>query len=131
MIECRPCGRQTQYDIREVYDDETGVLRVRQTRLEGKLHSSPDGGPSHATFDEQGRPLLFEWHEANLRHKEDGPAALYFDPESGGVCREVFELHSRPRPAVLGPHRISRDGITGEVTNLRFAEEDLPPQSIP
>ena len=108
---------QTVYDIREVYDDETGVLRVRQITRSGLLCSPPNDQPSHAVFDEQGRPFLFEWHHAGTEHREEGPSKIWFT--SSGVHEvEIFNRHGEPRSGADGPHIVRRDPRTGEITEV-------------
>lgn len=116
MIEARPLRGQIQYDVREIYDETTGVLRIRQVRLNGKLHSPPSGDPSHAAYDEHGRPLMFIWHEADVNHRTDGPATIHFETsEDRDIRREVYSVRGQRRPATLGPWRILRDNRTGEI----------------
>lgn len=121
---------QVVYEVSEVYDDETGVLRMRQIRLNGKRHAPSDDTPSHAAFDEHGRPLFLEWHREDLLHREEGPSQITFNPKNGVHVLEVFEQSGRPRSAHLGPYTIHRDKSTGEVTFLVGADgKPLPPNS--
>lgn len=107
---------QTVYEVSEVYDDETGVLRMRQIRLDGKRQAPSDDTPSHAAFDEHGRPLFFEWHSDDVLHRTEGPSQIRLNPKNGIHVLEVFEQSGRPRPGHLGPYTIHRDKETGEVT---------------
>lgn len=121
MIE--PQEGQTGYDIREVYDDETGVLRMRQIRLNGKLYSPPSDEPSHAAYDKAGTPLLFKWHKGDLDHRDSGPSAIWFCPKTGKPKVEIFEINGCPRSNALGPHIVHRDPISGEIIEISMAED--------
>ncbi|MEP2529926.1 MAG: hypothetical protein ABJP66_19130 [Hyphomicrobiales bacterium] len=123
MIDSRPGEGQTQYNIREIYDDETGVIRVRQVRLGANLHSPPSGEPSHAIFDSQGRPRTFEWHHNGIEHADSGePSSITFYPDDD-MQREFYRLHDQPRPNVHGPFIVDRQMSSGTVLGTKELTE--------
>ncbi|MEO0624677.1 MAG: hypothetical protein AAFU49_12890 [Pseudomonadota bacterium] len=126
-MDTRPREGQTQYDIREIYDAETGVLRIRQVRLNGKLHSPPSDEPSHAAYDSQGRPISFDWHNEGVHHRTTGPSTIIFDVPSGIHAIETFELYGEPRPRALGPWVICRDRKTNEISKQEYAQDPPHP----
>lgn len=109
---------QTAYQITRVYDDETGVLRMQQIRLDGLLHSPPDGEASHIAWDELGRPIYMAWHKTNLRHRHDGPQSIYINPENGIHTDEIFRTNDIPRTKDIGPYVVRRNEDTGEITEV-------------
>lgn len=121
-FDLHPSNGQTEFEVKEIYDDETGVLRIRQTRLNDKLHSPPNGEPSHVSFDPEGRPLTFIWHEMDREHRDHGPSEQTFSPESGIAKIETFMMHGRPRPPQLGPNIIYRNPKTGAITGTEDAD---------
>ena len=113
MIE--PGKGQTKYDIREIYDDETGMLRQRQIFRDGMLHAPPNGSPSYAVYDKEGNPSQFDWHDQGLEHREGKPSTIFFHKGYDKPKTEVFMTHGEPRLEAEGYHIIHFD-LAGNIT---------------
>ena len=106
----------TSFSVQEYYDSQTGHLRLRLVHLNGKRHAPPDGSPSHAAYDELGRPLYFVWHQDDLEHRESGPSSIRFNPENGVHVFEAFMKGDVPDYNSNGQYVIYRDPETGKIT---------------
>ncbi|MEL7444338.1 MAG: hypothetical protein AAGK02_00820 [Pseudomonadota bacterium] len=124
MNGARPLQGQTRYEVVEIYDNETGVLRIKQVLFDGKLHAPPNGDPSHAAYDEQGRPIVFIWHDQGRTHRESEtePSHISFYPNER-IQRESFDVLGRPRDPRLGPYIQNRHMDTGEVLDSQSYQE--------
>ncbi|MDA5556048.1 hypothetical protein [Shimia sp. MMG029] len=108
------------------YSKSTGLPLVSFTRLNGLLHATPDDQPSYVLYDELGRPKLMQWHHEDELHRDGAGAMIYIDPETQVHTNEGFYTMGQPRDRSFGPHIVSRDHITGVITELRYAgDEDL------
>ncbi len=117
-----PGKGQTKYDIEELYDEETGVLCMRQVRLNGLLHAPNGNTPSHAAYDEEGNPVLLKWHWQNKEHREGKPSSIWFHEGTNSPRIEVFENYGEPRPEYEGPHIIHYD-VNGQIEESSTAKD--------
>jgi hypothetical protein len=114
------------------YDPVTKHPLVSFTYLNGLLQATPDDEPSYVLYDEQGRPKLMEWHDQGEVHREGVGAVIEIDPDTNVHTFEDFYANGRPRERALGPCRIVRDRITGEITRELFEGDSLfPPEPGP
>lgn len=116
--------RKEQYVLEIGYDRETDLPRVMTIKSNGMLQSPPDGRPSFVRFNEQGRPSMMEWHEADDLHNERGPSRVWINPENGVEYEQEFHLfgeapidQKKPRK---NPALIRRDKETGEVVETLY-----------
>lgn len=127
MVNREPDTGEEAYFTETRYSKETGQPCVSFTRLNGLLHSPPDGTPSYVLFDAQGRATLLKWHHQDQLHREGAAATIYVEPTTGVHTFEVFYSHGQPRARHLGPYRVYRDRLTGEVTKQQFSgDPDFP-----
>ena len=113
------------YITETVYDQDTGLPRRQFTKLNGMLHSPPDGSPSYIGFV-KGLPQYKTWHRFDMEHREDGlPSSICVNLETGIHYCEVFRIDGKPRDPLDGPFRIFRDGRTGKITLEESYEEGL------
>ena len=74
-------------------------------------------GPS-GTID-SGQVLELEmWKRHGVLHREDGPAHVERDPQTGIITDELWRRNGEPYRRGGKPHTIIRDGKTGEIVKL-------------
>ncbi|TPW33116.1 hypothetical protein FJU08_00675 [Martelella alba] len=121
--------RKQQYELDFGVDEETNLPRWMTIKLGGKLHSPPDGRPSHVLFDAEGRPYEFVWHHLNYPHRKNGPSKLRINPDNGiHVMEEFNDVFQTPSADDVA--YIARDKDTGatlRVAHMRDLETFSPP----
>lgn len=102
------------------HDSETGLLRWQTTRLNGKLHSAPDGRPAHIVYDDAGNPIEMAWFYKDRYHRVGAPALIKLNPDNGVHIYEEYRCFGEMHRSHSEPALISRDPINGDVKSTAF-----------
>jgi len=99
--------------LRDV-DQDTGVIFLETHRLNGQLHRDPVEGPAHVRRNEGSVYERYYWK--GRLHREDGPARIVLDEETGIRISELYYRHGLyHRNPTEGPAIIFRDPENGTV----------------
>ena len=104
-----------KYELEIGYDKTTGLPKWLTIRREGQFDSPIDDRPAHVVFDELGRPSKFGWYSRGVLHRENGPASMTVDPDTGIVTVEDYRHQGTPHRSLREPAYIERDAKTGQV----------------
>lgn len=112
----------TTFEVKIRRNANTGHVSAEHWLLDGKGESPPGDRPSTVLFDEQGRVRTLIWKHLGETHRNDGPAWIDVDPDSGVHLLEQFFRNGQCHRDARMPARISRSTETGEITQLRYFE---------
>lgn len=74
-------------------DKETGQIVVEEWYSHGNLFREDLSLPTRVEYDQEtGKPVIHEFHWVDVLHREDGPARIEFDPQTGQETSEAFYL---------------------------------------
>jgi hypothetical protein len=93
--------------------------RTESWYCEGELHRDPTDGPAHIFYSPELDETRAEYYCRALLHRDDGPARILRNTQSGTVTEEYWINNEKHRDPSLGPALLVRDG-EGRILRQEF-----------
>tara|TARA_R110002072_G_scaffold266193_2_gene425038 strand:- start:5275 stop:5688 length:414 start_codon:yes stop_codon:yes gene_type:complete len=113
---------ETTFEVKIIRNATTGLVSAEHWLIGGKGESPPGDRPSTILYDEEGRVDALLWKKDGKLHRENGPAWISVNPETGVHTHEDYYENGLCHRGGRLPAQIRRDGGTGEVTQVMYWE---------